>query len=293
MELANMAFNIGRSVAVAAKNLQMKRSVNSNKYIRLKDETGCVVDGKPDLLEKFLRDAIVGTPVCRQFNNNPFRTQELFETSPSTTESELSLYYCNSPDTHEASFDLLNTSSEFLSVRTPGDGAETPTSSVRRADGDSFPTPVTRMCSRRSGFKSTTRRKRNGLVHAYKDTETATKVRRILCTDNFTTNVVQENGNSSSGATCIVNRNGTIKTTCRNRATNSKQTPLTCGQKSNKDFPQNVPSLNTAFLQSESCTAEGTFLLMDSVISRGGSEMCSYVEDSNELDQGFINYGIV
>ena len=43
MELANMAFNIGRSVAVAAKNLQMKRRVNSNKYIRLKDETGCVV----------------------------------------------------------------------------------------------------------------------------------------------------------------------------------------------------------------------------------------------------------
>lgn len=251
MELAAIACVIGKSVAEAARNFKRKRRLNSGKYTRLADETAVVVDGKPALLEKFLHDTILGKAVDPTFIN-PFQTLKQESGSPLPSEESK----CSPVSDPDSSFE------EWLPVRTPGDGSETPVYHLeRQADGknhETFPTPK---CPITSSKHATKKR----LVQW--DSRKIRKPRRLLDT-----------GKSP-------------KYSKTRHVSGAKHHPAT-GR-----YFKRVPSLNTAFLQNDTCSVEETLLLMTSdsalSVSRGGSDVYSCLEDTNVLDNAFINYGIL
>lgn len=248
MELANIAFNIGKSVAVAAKNLNRKRK-HRQKYLQFENEADTSLpDGKPDLLFKFLKDAVVGRPSEETFVN-PFKNDlhiDYLQKGDRICDL-VEVGVCEEPEVCVVS----------LLERTPGDGAETPTTNYRQWNTRGTPRGNSIRASKTlqkkpddRKFKKTkkTHQSRGPVRISDKPTENFPIKKRRHMTDHITKHV----------SNSILRR---------------------------------VPSLNTAFLQNDSCSLDGSLLLLGT--DRGDSVYSSCVVDSNVFENAFINYGVL
>lgn len=251
MELANIAFNLGKTVAVAAKNFKNKRKRKPGKYTQFQNEDEAHFDGKSALLRRFLKEAVFAEQISSEFIN-PFKSAKVDNSSVRRQK-----------DDKEAEADLSSLIDEpvYLTPRTPGDGAETPTTvSARKADG-AYQQPT--VCVQ---FHQTPTRK----VHTSKN--------------KFEQRIGR--GGPDIGKSLESQNSWTAK---------PKHVKTSRKRIYRKQSLRRVPSLNTGFLQSESCLEEGSLLLTgpDSPLNRGDTVLYSCDEESNVLDRGFVNYGIL